>query len=326
MVPFLMLLIGLICLVKGADFLVDGASSIARRLQVPDIVIGLTVVAFGTSLPELFVNIYASLTGNAGIAVGNVLGSNIANIFLILGVSGMITPLRVQRGTVWAEIPLSLLAAVMLAVAVNDHFFDHVPYNLLTRTDGLSFLGFFLVFFYYSYSISKDQQEMGDHAPEQSSSWKKSLFFVVLGMVGLALGGDWIVEGATAIARRFGMTDDVIGLTVVAIGTSLPELATSAVAAMRKNAAIAVGNVVGSNIFNIFFVLGISASIKPLPFSPVNNMDIGVVIASNLLLFGFMFTGRRRAVDRWESGIMLTLYVTYMITLLMRNDLIPSLF
>ena len=319
MFSFLLLAVGLVFLVKGADLMVDGAAAIARRFQVPDIVIGLTVVAFGTSLPELFVNIYASLSGSSGIAVGNVLGSNIANVLLILGVAGLILPLKVERGTVWAEIPLSVLAALMLGVAANDILLDGATTNALTRTDGLAFLGFFLIFFAYTYSISKGQGEMEAHVPENDVPMGRALIMVVGGMAGLGFGGDWIVKGAVEIAGRLGMSDDVVGLTIVAIGTSLPELATSVAAALRGNAAIAVGNVVGSNLFNIFFVLGISATIKPLPFRMENNLDIGFGILASVLLFIFMFTGKRRVVDRVEAALMLALYVGYMVLVLFRN-------
>ncbi|TYT73791.1 calcium/sodium antiporter [Desulfobotulus mexicanus] len=323
---YLQLVIGLALLLKGADLLVNGAISIARRFQIPSIVIGLTIVALGTSLPELFVNIYASVTDNPGIAVGNVLGSNIANTLLVLGLAAAISPLRVQKGTVWAEIPLSLLGGVMLAVAVNDIFFDGALRNELTRTDGLAFLGFFLIFSYYSFNLS---QSKGNDRPLEPPSEAfygplKSWIYVIAGMVGLGLGGDWIVDSAVIIARDFNVADDIIGLTIVAIGTSLPELATSAMAAWRGNAAIAVGNVVGSNIFNIFFVLGISASIKALPFSMHNNVDIAVVIISNILLFIFMFTGRRCYINRWEGIFMLFLYAAYIASLCMRNGSFAS--
>ncbi|MDY0162564.1 calcium/sodium antiporter [Desulfobotulus sp.] len=317
---YLQLVVGLALLIKGAELLVNGAVSIARRFQVPSIVIGLTIVALGTSLPELFVNIYASLTDNSAIAVGNVLGSNIANTLLVLGLAGAISPLAVQRGTVWAEIPLSLLGGVMLAVAVNDMFFDGAPINQLTRTDGLAFLGFFLIFSYYSYSLSQSKGNERLTPPKEARYTPlKSWIYMILGMVGLGLGGDWIVESAVHIAREIQISEDVIGLTIVAIGTSLPELATSATAAWKGNAAIAVGNVVGSNIFNIFFVLGISASIKALPFSITNNVDIAVVILSNVLLFIFMFVGKRRAIDRWEGVLMVILYAAYIGSLFIRN-------
>jgi cation:H+ antiporter len=311
MLPYLLMLAGFALLIKGADLLVDGASSIARRVHVSDLVIGLTVVAFGTSSPELFVNIISSLRGNTDIAIGNVIGSNIANVFLILGVSAVIYPLTVTKGTVWKEIPLSLLAALLLGILANDQLIDGKGFSVLTRIDGLVLLAFFSIFLYYSAGIAKKIEGMDEHVPVKQYGMGRSLLWVVLGLFGLSLGGKWIVEGAVHLALSIGMSQSVVGLTVVAVGTSLPELATSALAAYRKNVEIAVGNVVGSNIFNVFFVLGTSSTIKPLPFKPENNLDIGMVILSNLLLFLWMFTGKRRSLDRWEGVVFLSLYAGY---------------
>jgi cation:H+ antiporter len=275
----------------------------------------LTVVAFGTSTPELFVNVIASAKGNTGIAIGNVLGSNIANILLILGVSSVIHPLEVTKGTVWKEIPFSLLAALVLGVMANDQLIDQKNFSALSRIDGLILLSFFSIFMYYSYSIAGEIEGVKQHVQMEEKSTVKSLFFVGAGLAALALGGKWIVDGAVVIAKNFGMSESLIGLTIVAVGTSLPELATSATAAYRRNAEIAVGNVIGSNIFNIFFVLGISSIIKPLPFNLKDNLDIGAVILASLLLFLFMFTGKKRSLDRWEGAIFLVLYAVYIIFL-----------
>ncbi|MBK5100349.1 MAG: calcium/sodium antiporter [Desulfobacteraceae bacterium] len=309
--PYILLVAGFILLIKGADLLVDGASSIARRMNVSDLVIGLTVVAFGTSTPELFVNISSSIKGNTDIAVGNILGSNIANIFLILGVSSIIYPLTVTKGTVWKEIPFSLLAALILGILANDKLIDRTGSSALTRIDGLVFLSFFIIFIYYSFSIAKIIEGMEDHVPTKHYGLGKSMLLVLLGLVGLTLGGQWIIDGAVHVARKFGMSQSLVGLTIVAVGTSLPELATSVVAASKKNVEIAVGNVVGSNIFNIFFVLGISSIIRPLPFETRNNIDIIVVILASTLLFTSMFTGKKRSLDRWEGLVFLALYAGY---------------
>jgi cation:H+ antiporter len=314
---FLMLALGFGALIKGADFLVEGASSLARRLRVSDLAIGLTVVAFGTSTPELFVNLFASFKGSTDIAIGNVLGSNIANILLILGVSSLIYPLAVSQGTVWKEIPLSLLAAVVLGVMVNDHWIDGASPSVLARADGLVLLSFFLIFLYYSYSIARDMAGLEEQLPARQHRVATSLLLIVLGLAGLGLGGKWIVDAAVQIATRLSVSEAVIGLTVVAVGTSLPELATSAVAAYRHNVDIAVGNVVGSNIFNIFFVLGLSATIRPLPFDMRSNLHIGVVVLASLMLFGGMFSGRKRCLDRWEGGVFLVLYIGYVLYLIL---------
>jgi cation:H+ antiporter len=312
MLLYILFVVGFVFLIKGADILVDGAASIARRFNVSDLVIGLTVVAFGTSTPELFVNIISSIKGNTDIAIGNVLGSNIANVFLILGVSSIIYPLTVGTGTVWKEIPLSLLAALLLGILANDQLIDKASFSSITRIDGLVFLSFFIIFMYYSMSIAKKIEGMEDHMPTKQYEMAKSLLLVVVGLIGLTLGGQWIVNGAVKLALKFGMSQSLVALTIVAVGTSLPELATSAIAARKRNAEIAVGNVVGSNIFNVFFVLGISAVIKPLPFQARSNVNIGVVILASVLLFAYMFTGKKRSLDRWEGIIFVLMYAGYL--------------
>ena len=316
MLTYLFFILGLSLLIKGADVLVDGASTIAKRLKVSDLVIGLTVVAFGTSTPELFVNLLASAQGSTDIAIGNVLGSNISNVFLILGISAMIYPLSVSKGTVWKEIPFGLLAVIVMGLMANDQLLDGLDASVLTRSDGLVLLAFFMIFLYYSFSIAKEIEGMDEHVPRRRKALGLALLQVALGLAGLTLGGKWIVDSAVTFAQKFGMSESMVGLTIVAIGTSLPELATSAVAAYKRNVEIAVGNVVGSNIFNIFLVLGTSASIKPLPFKTTINSDIAVVILSSLLLFLFMFTGKRRSLDRWEGFVFLLLYIGYVVFLI----------
>ncbi|MDY6855055.1 MAG: calcium/sodium antiporter [Thermodesulfobacteriota bacterium] len=316
---YILFVAGFVILIKGAGSLVDGASSIARRFNVSDLVIGLTVVAFGTSSPELFVNIVSSLKGNTDIAIGNILGSNIANILLILGASSIICPLTVSKGTVWKEIPFSLLAALLLGVLANDRLIDKTDFSVLTRTDGLVFISFFIIFIYYTFGIAQKIEGMEDHMPVKQYGLVKSLFFVMLGLTGLGLGGKWIVDGAVRLALQFGMSQSLVGLTIVAVGTSLPELATSAVAASKKNVEIAVGNVVGSNIFNIFFVLGISSTIRPLPFQSKSNVDIGVVVLASVLLFAYMFTGNKHSLDRWEGILFIFLYGTYITFLIFQG-------
>ncbi|MFC1838509.1 calcium/sodium antiporter [Thermodesulfobacteriota bacterium] len=311
MLHIVLFIIGLILLIKGADLLIEGASSVARRLNISDLAIGLTVVAFGTSTPELFVNIVASLNGNTDIALGNALGSNICNILLILGISSIIYPLSVTKGTVWKEIPFSLLAVIVLIFLANDRLIDGGRVSALTRIDGLVFLSFFIIFIYYTFGIANRIDGMEEFIPVKQCAIYRSILLIFIGFIGLGLGGRWIVNGAVFLAARLGMSESLVGLTIVAIGTSLPELATSAMAAYRRNVEIAVGNVVGSNIFNIFFVLGISAIIKPLPFNARNNIDIGVVIIASLFLFFSMFTGKKLSLDRWEGVVLLALYIIY---------------
>jgi cation:H+ antiporter len=310
-VSYLLLLLGVLALVKGADLLVDGASSIARRFNVSDFAIGLTVVAFGTSTPELFVTLIAALGGRPGIAIGNVIGSNIANTLLILGVAAVICPIAVSRGTVRREMPFGLLASCALLFVAGDALLEGAPLGIVGRADGLLLLSFFAIFLYYSASTAQRVAGMEEMVPQERGP-AAALALVVTGLAGLTLGGKWIVDGAVAVARQFGMSETLVGLTVVAIGTSLPELAASAVAARKGNSDIALGNVLGSNIFNIYLVLGVTATVRPLPFRAENTGDLYAMIGANLLLFAVMFIRRRMVIDRMEGGLLLAAYVAYL--------------
>jgi cation:H+ antiporter len=265
------------------------------------------------------VTVISSYQGNTDIAIGNVIGSNIANILLILGVASVICPLSVSKGTVWKEIPFSLLAALVLAALANDRWIDGAAFSAITRSDGIILLFFFSIFIYYSFSIAQDIEGLPDQIPMKIYSMPGSLLRVAAGLAALALGGKWIVDGAVEIALGLGMSEAVVGLTIVAVGTSLPELATSAVAAYRKNVDIAVGNVVGSNIFNILLVLGVGSLISPLPFNPKSNLGVVMLVFSSLLLFLAMFTVRRRSVDRREGAVFLVCYVAYIVLTVMRD-------
>ncbi|OGF26385.1 sodium:proton exchanger [Candidatus Falkowbacteria bacterium RIFOXYB2_FULL_34_18] len=310
MLTYILFIIGFVILIKGANLLVDGAASIANKLKISSIVIGLTIVAFGTSAPEFIVNIFASVQGNTEIAIGNILGSNIANILLILGISAIIYPLATQKNTVWKEIPLSLLAAIILGVLANDTLIDGGIYSGLTRIDGIVLLSFFIIFLYYTFGIAKVSGENNDLEIKQLSNLKSTIY-IIGGLLGLIIGGKWIVDGAIKIAELFNVSQSLIGLTVVAIGTSLPELATSAVAAYKRQTDIAIGNIVGSNIFNIFWILGASALIRPLPFSRNSDLDIIMTILASLILFIIMFVGKKHTIERWQGILMVLLYIGY---------------
>lgn len=310
MLTYILFVVGFVLLISGANLLVEGSASIAKKLNISSIVIGLTIVAFGTSAPELIVNIFASVQGNTEIAIGNILGSNIVNILLILGVSSIIYPLATKENTVWKEIPLSLLAAILVGVMVNDTLIDGGTFSGLTRIDGIVFIAFFIIFLYYTFGISKVSGENTDLEIKDMSYMKSSLY-IVGGLLGLVFGGKWIVDGAIKIAEGFNVSQSLIGLTVVAIGTSLPELATSAVAAYKKQSDIAIGNVVGSNIFNIFWILGLSAVINPLPFSKDSVIDVIMTIVASLILFLIMFIGKKHTVERWQGVIMILIYIGY---------------
>jgi len=311
-------ILGFLPLVKGADFLVDGGSALAKRLNVPTLVIGLTIVAFGTSMPELIVNLFASASGNADIAIGNIVGSNIFNVLAILGVSALVKPLTVKSSTTWVEIPMTLLAAVVVAVLANDMLWggSSIGQSVLSRGDGIIFLLFFAVFMAYIISLSiKGEFDEGLEIRDWGTT--KSVVFVIIGLALLVLGGKIIVESAVQAARTFGVTERVIGLTIVSIGTSLPELATSVVAARKGNTDIAVGNIVGSNIFNVFFILGISAVINPIPMNPASNFDIVINIATTLLLMFFVFFPKGRSISRLEGSIFVACYAAYTAVLLL---------
>lgn len=315
---YLLLIVGFVLVIKGADVLVDGASSIAKKFGVSSLMIGLTIVAFGTSAPELIVNILASFNGSTEIAIGNVLGSNISNILLILGITALITPLAVTKGTTWKEIPLSLLAVIMLFFAANDRIVDGRSFAEISRIDGVMLIAMFIVFIYYTFGIAKVKGEEGEEEIKERPQWI-SILMIIGGMLGLFLGGKFVVENASTIAASFGLSESLIGLTVVAIGTSLPELATSIVAARKGNADIAVGNIVGSNIFNVLWILGLSSLIKPLPFTEFSNLDLGVDIAGTLLLFITLFIGKRHTVQRWQGALFVTGYIVYITFLIIRG-------
>ncbi|HMS91492.1 MAG TPA: calcium/sodium antiporter, partial [Candidatus Absconditabacterales bacterium] len=275
---YILFVIGFVFLIKGADMLVEGASSVAKKFHISDLVIGLTIVAIGTSAPELVVNIMASIKGSAGIAIGNVLGSNIANILLILGVSAITYPITVKKATTFKEIPFSLLAVLVLGFVANDAIIDGASFSGITRIDGLVLLSFFAIFMYYVFGISRTENDLPEEVTVKKMSGWKSIIFIIIGLIGLTLGGQWIVDGAIQIAKIFGVSETVIGLTIVAVGTSLPELATCVVAAMKKKSDIAIGNIIGSNIFNIFWILGLSAIISPLPFNIGLDRDVLMTI------------------------------------------------
>jgi len=321
MLTYVLFFIGFVALIKGADLLVDGASSLAGRLGVSALVIGLTIVAFGTSAPELVVNLLASWQGNTDIAIGNVLGSNIVNILLILGISAIFYPLAVQKGTVWKEIPFALLAVVVLAVLANDVAIDGLTASDLSRSDGIVLLSFFIIFLYYIFGLVKRESSNGDSAvaAEPQFTMLRSTMMVLAGVAGLVVGGKWIVDGAVAFATSFGVSEALIGLTIVAIGTSLPEMATSVVAAYKKNVDIAVGNIVGSNIFNVFWILGVSSLIRPLPFDPALTMDLFVTVGATLVLFLALFVGKRHTIERSQGVLFVILYVSYITFLILRG-------
>jgi cation:H+ antiporter len=316
---YLKFIAGFVLLIKGADLLINGSTEIAKKYNVSDLVVGLTIVSMGTSMPELLVNLMASMNESSGIALGNIFGSNITNVLLILGLSAIIRPLTIQKSLYTSEIPMLLAATFMVGYLANVNFLSGSDFLELSRFDGFLLLFFFLLFMGYISMIAKtDLSEVKENSNKEVTAVniKKNLLFILLGITGLFLGGEWVVSGAIRLSQLAGLSEAFIGLTVIAIGTSLPELVTSVIAARKGNSDIAIGNVVGSNIFNILWVLGLSATIKPLSFNTTSNIDISMVILScTLLIFAVIF-GKRIKINR-ESGIVFLLtygiYMTYLI-------------
>ncbi|WP_121664359.1 calcium/sodium antiporter [Metabacillus litoralis] len=318
---YLLLILGIALLIKGADFFVEGASSIARALHVSPLLIGLTIVAFGTSSPEATVSIIAALEENAGVAIGNVVGSNILNITFVVGITALINPLKVENETIRKEIPFTLLASVALLILVSDVTLQSLEANFITRSDGFIFLLFFAVFLYYIFEVARNSREKlkeeASLSKTNAPSWGKNSLFTIGGLVAIIIGGDLVVDHATVIAYSFGMSETLVGLTIVAIGTSLPELITSITAAVKKEGDIALGNIVGSNIFNILFVLGAASVISPLAVDSKIFVDLILMIVLTLILLVFSRTSFR--VGRREGTFLVVAYICYMIYIIVRN-------
>lgn len=321
---------GLILILLGANGLTDGAASVAKRFNIPSIVIGLTIVAFGTSAPELTVSVSSAIKGSADIAIGNVVGSNIFNTLMIVGCTALFAPIVITRNTLRKEIPLCILASVVLLICANDVFLDKAATNVLNRVDGLLLLCFFAIFLGYTFTIAtrteapRTDAAHAENPPAEEDEikelpWWKSILYILAGLGALIYGGQLFVDGATGIARNLGVSESIIGLTLVAGGTSLPELATSIVAALKKNPEIAIGNVIGSNLFNIFFVLGCSASITPLSLSGITNFDLFTLVGSGILLWFFGLFFAKRTITRIEGSIMILCYVAYTVVLIMTS-------
>ncbi|MBQ7515461.1 MAG: calcium/sodium antiporter [Schwartzia sp.] len=319
-VAFAVLVVGFVLLIKGADAFVDGSSAVARRLRVPPIIIGLTIVSMGTSLPELAVSVTAAMAGNNEIAVSNVTGSNIFNLMVVLGVSALFTPLAVQRESLTREFPFSVACAALMAYLGAHGEAVKEGIGSIDRGDGLVLLALFILFLGYTVrSALKARAESDDDGDTAGIlSPGKSLLFILIGLTAIKFGGDLVVGGdtvitgekisygAVAIARFLGMSDNLIGLTVIALGTSLPELVTSVVAARKNELDMAVGNVIGSNLFNILFILGTAAAISPVDFTGENLIDTCILLGFSLIVW--LFTWTSRALVRWEGVVMLALY------------------
>lgn len=325
----LILIGGCVLILCGANFLTDGASALAKKWGVTDLVIGLTVVAFGTSAPELVISLTSALKGSAGLAIGNIVGSNIFNILVIVGCVAIVSPIRVKKSYMTNEIPLVVLSSLVLLICANGVWLNGDPVNEIDRVDGLLMLLFFAIFMRYTLSIAKEKQ-VGANTPAEAreavgiaevdevkemAMWK-SLLYVAGGLAALIFGGDLFVNGASGIARGLNVSESVIGLTIVAAGTSLPDLAASLAAALKNKPGLAVGNIIGSNIFNIFFVLGISATAAPLPLGGITNVDFFVLLGACMLFWVFGWLFKHRTITRIEGAVLVACFVAYTIYLI----------
>ncbi len=313
-----MLIGGIVVAVVGANILVDGASSIAHKLKVSSLIIGMTVVAFGTSMPEFAVNIFSSIHRNTGLAISNILGSNIFNILIILGIATFIKVLPVHKNTISRDIPMNLLAAILVGVVGNKLLINGIGESAIFPTDGIVFICLFIIFLYYTfYHLKPDDSEGEAHIKKMN--YVKAIILIILGLGGLIAGGELIVNGATKLAKSAGMADHMVGLLIVGPGTSIPELLTSLIAIRKGKVDLAVGNVVGSNIFNIFFILGLSSVIYPLPLHTELNIAVLVTIGASLLLFIFTFMSKNSKLTRPRGALFIVLYLAYIAYMLLGN-------
>ena len=317
---YVLLIVGLVLILGGANYLTDGVAAIARKFGLSDLIVGLTIVAFGTSAPELTISIMSAVEGNTGMAIGNVVGSNIFNTLLIIGAVALARPIHIGKGIMINEIPLVILASVAILAMGCSPWLDGTAPEI-SRVNGILLLLFFVIFMRYIFSQAQEskheQSGQSAGAKPQPGMWLSAIM-VVGGLAALIYGGDLFVDKASAIARSWGVSDAIIGLTIVAAGTSLPELATSLVAAVKGNSGIAVGNVIGSNIFNIFLVLGCAAAVRPLPFGGISMLDLGVLTGSALLFWFFGWFFKTRTITRIEGAIMALCYMLYLTVLVMQ--------
>ena len=308
LLPLILLAVGFVALILGANWLVNGATSVGIRAKLSPLIIGLTIVAFGTSLPEMIVNIFSCAKGSPGLAIGNIIGSNTMNILLILGVSSMIWPIDVSRVSIRRDIPVGFVAT--LAITLMANYFFTKEACTINWIEGIALLLMGFAYLLLTMLKNNPQEEVEDL--QAAMPWGKTILAIVAGIVGLYVGGELVSRNAQILAKNWGMSESTIGLTVVATATSLPELITSIVAALKKNSGIAIGNVLGSNILNIFMVLGVSAIITPLPFEPMMNKQLMILFAANILMFLFVFIGKGRKIARWEGALLTLGYIGFM--------------
>jgi len=307
----LLLIVGLGLILAGANFLTDGSAALAQRFRVPEFIIGLTVVAVGTSTPELVVSVLSAIAGKSDVAIGNVVGSNIFNVFVILGVCALIRPLPLTAGNIRRDIPFGVITSLLLLALASDSFFRTGAADRIGRIDGVAMLLLYMALMWYTIrSTKRPETPAAEEAKPGMAGWLMAAM-IVGGLAGLVFGGEMFLRSATSIARSLGISESVIAITLVAGGTSLPELASSLVSLFKGKADMALGNVIGSNIANILLILGVSATIHPLSMGGITVWDLLMVALSSVLLFLAAFTFKRRAIDRWEGAIFLAIYIAY---------------
>lgn len=316
LVDVVIFLLGLAAIVKGADWLTDGAGAIARRYNISTLVIGLTIVAFGSSAPEMVVSVVSALKHNTDMAIGNVVGSNIFNILAIMGATALVAPIKATRNNLLYDLPFLILSSVAIIITAVDSMFDPGTPCVISRSDGMMLLCIFAIFMNYTFAIARSNRSEGkeeeDTVAYQPMPMWKSILFVIVGLAGLVLGGDWLVDGASGIATLMGLSQSIIALTIVSIGTSAPEFAASLMAARKGDTAMALGNIVGSVVFNVFFVLGLSASIFPLTIGHITNVDLITLLASSIMLWYFCAMGKmRHTLTRTEGLAMVVAMILY---------------
>ena len=311
---YILLLIGFLLLIKGADGFVSGASSIAKKFRIPSLLIGLTIVAFGTSAPEAAVSVTAALKGQNDMAIANVVGSNIFNFLVVIGITAMVKPIKVQKSTIIKEFPFVILASFVFWVISHDIKFQSASENMLSRADGYILLSLFAIFMYYliEMAITSKDESAEDEIEEISTS--KSIIYSILGII--IIGGQLVVNSASNIALSWGMSENLVGLTIVSIGTSLPELVTSIVAARKGESDIAIGNAVGSNIFNLLLVLGLSSAIHSIAIHTEVFYDMIVMIFATILTYFFAIT--KKSINRGEGAVLFVIYIAYLVYIIMR--------
>ncbi|MFH1439735.1 MAG: calcium/sodium antiporter [Candidatus Woesearchaeota archaeon] len=323
-IEYVLFILGFVLLVKGADWLVEGSSALAKRYGVSSLMIGLTIVSFGTSAPELLVNVFAALKGNSDVALGNIIGSNLMNLLLGLGIVAVIDHVRAKHSITWREIPFALLSVILLLILINKNNILSIfnisdgSVNTLSIADGIIMLLFFSAFLYYLYYAAKAERNK-DQEQIKIFGNLKTVIYIIVGIAGLYFGGDLVVDGAVFIAKQFGLSEFLISVTIIAIGTSLPEIVTAVTAALKKDTDMSVGTIVGTNIFNILFVLGITALISPISAPYFINFDLIILLIATALLFAFMFIGRKHTLDRWEGIVYIIIYAIYLYIIIKRG-------